>query len=59
MKLVSWNVNGVRAAMKKDLPVEKMFREIRTSVIAKTNNKQTPWESSSLIGEDFYFSRLQ
>jgi len=45
--------------MKKDLPVEKMFREIRTSVIAKTNNKQTPWESSSLIGEDFYFSRLQ
>ena len=46
-------------AMKKDLPVEKMFREIRTSVIAKTNNKQTPWESSSLIGEDFYFSRLQ
>jgi len=47
------------AAMKKDLPVEKMFREIRTNVIAKTNNKQTPWESSSLIGEDFYFSRLQ
>jgi len=47
------------AAMKKDLPVERMFREIRTRVIAKTNNMQTPWESSSLIGEDFYFSRLQ
>ena len=46
-------------AMKKDFPVEKMFRAIRTSVIAKTKNKQTPWETSSLIGEDFYFSRLQ
>ena len=37
------------------LPVERMFREVRNSVRKETNNKQTPWESSSLVGGDFYF----
>ena len=44
-------------ALKEKLPVERMFREVRTKVIRATNKKQTPWESSSLIGEDFYFSK--
>ena len=43
-------------ALKEKLPVERMFREVRTKVIKATNKKQTPWESSSLIGEDFYFT---
>lgn len=37
------------------LSVERMFREVRNSVRKDTNNKQTPWESSSLTGGDFYF----
>ena len=40
------------------LSVERMFREVRNSVLQKTNSKQTPWESSSLVGGDFYFSRV-
>jgi hypothetical protein len=37
------------------VPIEKVFREVRNEVRSKTNNQQTPWESSSLIGGDFYF----
>ena len=44
-------------ALKEALPVERMFREVRTKVIKATNKQQTPWESSSLIGEDFYFAK--
>ena len=31
-----------------------MFKEVRKSVVEKTKGQQTPWESSSLLG-DFYF----
>lgn len=41
--------------MKSGRPVERMFREVRNAVMAATNDKQTPWESSSLTGGDFYF----
>ena len=37
------------------VPIEKVFREVRNDVREKTGNQQTPWESSSLIGGDFYF----
>lgn len=36
------------------LSIEEVFKRVRISVIAKTQNKQTPWESSSLTGA-FYF----
>ncbi len=37
------------------MPVERMFREVRNSVRNETGNQQTPWESSSLVGGDFFF----
>ena len=40
------------------VPIEKVFREVRNDVRAKTSNQQTPWESSSLIGGDFYFKTV-
>jgi hypothetical protein len=38
------------------LGVEDVFKRARSSVREKTQGKQTPWESSSLVG-DFYFTR--
>jgi hypothetical protein len=37
------------------LNIEEVFKRVRISVRNATAGKQTPWESSSLIG-DFYFS---
>ena len=37
------------------LKVEDTFKSVRRSVLAETDGRQTPWESSSLLG-DFYFS---
>ena len=36
--------------------VERMFRQVRNEVRVNTRQKQTPWESSSLVGDDFYFN---
>ena len=36
------------------LSVEQLFKKVRAEVVRATRNKQTPWESSSLIG-DFTF----
>lgn len=33
-----------------NLNVEQMFKQVRADVLQETNGKQTPWESSSLIG---------
>jgi hypothetical protein len=33
------------------LDVEDVFKQVRISLIQKTNGDQTPWESSSLVGE--------
>lgn len=38
------------------LGIEEVFKRVRISVRGATGNKQTPWESSSLVG-DFYFIR--
>ena len=37
------------------LTIEQVFKAVRNNVIDETNNKQVPWESTSLRG-DFYFS---
>jgi preprotein translocase subunit SecA len=37
------------------LKVEELFKRVRTRVRDMTGNRQTPWESTSLHGEDFYF----
>ncbi len=34
-----------------ELPVEALFKRVRAAVVAETNNKQVPWESSDLNGE--------
>ncbi len=43
------------AMLKPNLAVEQMFKIVRREVMAQTDNKQVPWENSSLTG-DFYFS---
>jgi len=37
-----------------NLSIEEVFKQVRISVRNLTHDRQTPWESSSLIG-DFYF----
>ncbi len=37
------------------VPIELMFKRVRDGVMDDTNDQQTPWESSSLRGADFYF----
>ncbi len=46
----------VEAMNNPGVPIEKMFRNVRNDVRDKTSNRQTPWESSSLVGDDFYFN---
>jgi len=38
------------------LTVERMFKQVRNSVVTLTKSKQVPWEASSLVGADFYFT---
>jgi uncharacterized caspase-like protein len=42
--------------LKPNIPVEKVFKETRESVIAETRGRQVPWENTSLRG-DFYFKQ--
>lgn len=44
----------IKALKKPGLSVEQIFKEVRVNVIKLSNNSQTPWENSSLLG-DFYF----
>ena len=37
------------------LVIERVFKEVRNKVTKATGDKQVPWESSSLTGDDFYF----
>ncbi|TRX62219.1 caspase family protein [Fulvivirga sp. M361] len=39
---------------KPDLKLEDLFKQVRVSVMKKSNNQQIPWETSSLV-KDFYF----
>lgn len=45
-----------RAMNTSGLTVERMFKQVRNAVRTETNERQTPWESSSLTGADFYFT---
>ncbi len=38
------------------LQVEEVFKNVRAEVLAKSNGKQTPWESSSLVGDFSFYS---
>lgn len=40
-----------------NLSIEEVFKRVRISVRNLTQSRQTPWESSSLIG-DFYFASM-
>lgn len=44
----------VTAMLKPGLTVEQVFKQARVNVRRETDNRQTPWEESSLEG-DFYF----
>lgn len=44
----------LRLAHEKNLPIEQLFKRIRLDVGSSTDGQQTPWESSSLTS-DFYF----
>jgi hypothetical protein len=44
----------LRVAHEKNLPIEQLFKRIRLEVNNSTDGRQTPWESSSLTS-DFYF----
>jgi hypothetical protein len=44
----------LRLAHEKNLPIEQLFKRIRLAVNDTTDGRQTPWESSSLTS-DFYF----
>jgi hypothetical protein len=44
----------LRLAQEKNLPIEQLFKRIRLDVNNSTDGQQTPWESSSLTS-DFYF----
>ena len=37
-------------------PISQLFQRVRAEVLKQSNNKQLPWESTSLTG-DFYFLR--
>lgn len=44
----------LKLAHEKNLPIEQLFKRIRLDVNSSTDGRQTPWESSSLTS-DFYF----
>lgn len=37
-----------------DSDILKVFQRVRTNVVKETGGKQTPWESTSLVGEFFF-----
>jgi uncharacterized protein (TIGR02145 family) len=41
-----------------NITVLQMFQNVRSIVLEKSNKQQTPWESTSLIG-DFYFKKVE
>jgi WD40 repeat protein len=45
----------LQALSQRGLRIEDIFKQVRTEVSLRTGRRQTPWDSSSLIG-DFYFN---
>ena len=54
----TYTENLLRRMKTPGLPVELMFKQVRTDVAKVTGNQQIPWEHSSLIG-DFSFAAGQ
>ncbi|QIP13105.1 caspase family protein [Spirosoma aureum] len=46
----------LKALQVPDQPLTQLFQRVRAEVLKQSNNKQLPWESTSLTG-DFYFRR--
>lgn len=44
----------IRSMQREGLTVEQVFKEVRGKMLAESQGKQIPWESSSLVS-DFYF----
>jgi hypothetical protein len=42
--------------LKPGVTIERMFKDVRNTVVEKTKSAQIPWESSSLTGGDFFFN---
>jgi len=47
-----------RAMRESTDPAELMFKQVRNDVRRVTAERQTPWESSSLTGQNFYFASV-
>jgi len=45
--------------LRPNVAVERMFRQVRNRVMQQTNQRQVPWESSSLTGDDYVFNSGQ
>ena len=45
----------LRLAREPNLPIEKLFKRVRLEVNHSTEGEQTPWESSSLTSEFYFF----
>ena len=45
----------LKLAHEKNLPIEQLFKRIRLDVNNSTDGRQTPWESSSLTSDFFFF----
>ncbi|MFS2033300.1 caspase domain-containing protein [Polaromonas sp. CT11-55] len=46
--------NLARAIRQPGLPVEEVFKQVRTAVRKQSNNQQIPWENTALEGEFFF-----
>lgn len=40
-----------------NLTIEQVFKRVRTEVEEKSNKRQSPWEATSLSGEDLYMAK--
>jgi hypothetical protein len=45
----------VNAIKQPNMPIEQVFKRVRSAVIDETKGDQIPWDSSSLVG-DFFFT---
>ena len=48
----------MRIVKQPDLPIEQVFKKVRRLVNDATDNRQTPWESSSLTADFVFFSSV-
>jgi hypothetical protein len=45
----------INAIKQPNMPIEQVFKQVRSAVIDETKGDQIPWDSSSLVG-DFFFT---